>query len=264
MSTRYAAAPRAGVIPGTGPEFPSRFDSDPLLGWCAQCGWPWQPDESKLPPGTAADPYELLAAMRRAPLDRCARCGAGFACVGPAVWAAWLYERLDGDLLGAAYYGRTQLLPTEVYAAWEAGEVTAQQLEWWWSRTSARWRELADNPRARWLDAIHAYGPSFAPLGEMFPQYVDSHDPDACLACQAYGRAEQRDIVAAVAARAMAIWPYVPTDPTDGLWLIRGETARGPYRSRAAAELAAAQLGGRVREARFGCWQPEPAEASRS
>lgn len=182
----------------------------------------------------------------------------------PEAWAEWLYERLNGDLLGAAYYGRTQLLPTEVYSAWEAGELTAQQLEWWWSRTSARWRELADNPRARWLDAIHAYGPSFAPLGEMFPQYVDSHDPACCLACQAYGRAKQRDIVAAVAARAMAIWPYVPTDPTDGLWLIHGETARGPYRSRAAAELAATQLGGRVREARFGCWQPEPAKASRS
>jgi len=237
-----------------------------------------------------------MAAMLRAPLDRCSRCGAN-ACArtGPRVWAEWLYERLDGDLLGAAYYGRSQLLPAEVYSACEAHEMSARQLEWWWLEVGERWHELADNPRARWLDDCHGYGPSYAPLGEMYPDIVaDGHDPSTCPACRAYlgvpepyldlprwchaamddayvghGRAltaiaAQADVAAAVAARAMSVWPYVPKDPTDGFWLLRGETARGPYKAREQAELAAKQLGGRVREVRHGCWQPEPADMSGS
>ena len=209
----YAASQRTGAIPGTGPGLATLYHAtDPLLGWCAECGWEWEPDLSQPIADEVAS--RLLIDRAGTPLDHCARCGAGSSArTGPRVWAEQLYRELDGDLLGLRH-SRSQDLPECVIAAFEAGKISVDELTWWRATARQRWEELADNPRARWLDDIHraAYDhvDHHAPLAEM-GEHVQGHRPETCPACQRYRAAVgcgqtieqlQADVVAAVERRA--------------------------------------------------------------
>jgi hypothetical protein len=144
MSGRvFEVSPRDGVA------------SDPLLGWCVECGRAWEADSSQ-PMGDEVD-SRLIVDRAGAPLDRCYRCGASAdARTGPRLWAERLFAEHGGELRDFAH--NPPELPADVVA-----DASPEQMRWWRTVARKRWEEIAPGgwaeqlgkPEARLAEDLH-------------------------------------------------------------------------------------------------------------